>query len=639
MSPDPTAHRPGTRVLAWHHLALLAILALALGLRLVALERAPLWWDEGNNAYFAHASLSDLLRDSRITLDTDPPAHRLALKLWLGVWGYSAFHLRSLSALCGVLTVWLAYAWGRWRYDLRIGLGAAALLAVWPLAIYYSREGKGYPFATLFACLSVYLWQRYLDGAPRWRFWPWLAATASAALALGAHYYVALFMLAQGVGLALSLAVARAPRREALGRLSRWLSVNVAAAALVLPWAVLTYDTALRGAERLPAAPSPQNLLAYGRHLVAPLAAALAAPGWATALALISLAILAALALCRKSAEGEGHTSGVFFLALVTLPLILGFAAQQRVAFVRPRFFLYVLPPLALLVTAGWEALRQRSLALAVVLALALGVAWGASLPAAYHPHDQPQDDLRPLATALRTYARSGDVVIGSYIWQEGILRLLAPRAPVTYRLGWFDEATVGAEIEALLAAHPRLWLLSYNVDVQHPANPGGWWLEHHTARALLLAEPPHSLALYLPTPKLTEAREAAALFGDAIVLEAFSLPETVFSGEAMPLTLRWRVLQASAVTPVAFVHLVSDDGQPLCQSDGPPQNGLASLSVPSEALLDARALLVPAEARPGIYRLLVGLYNPQTGQRLTVTRDAEKGADHVVLGEVTILP
>lgn len=633
------AHPAGARGAWWRSVALAAILAIALGLRLVALERAPLWWDEGNNAYFAQASLPDLLRDSRATLDTDPPAHRLALKVWLGVWGYSALHLRSLSALCGVLIVWLAYVWGRWRYDGRVGLWAAALLALWPLAIYYSREGKGYPFATLFACLAVYLWQRYLDGAPRWRFWPWLAATLSAALALGTHYYVALFMAAQGLGLALALAVTRAPWRVALRRLGRWLSVNLAAVALVLPWILLTYETALRGAERLPAAPSPQSLLAYGRHLVAPLATALAAPGWATALALAALALLTGVALGRKGVDSDRRAADIFLLTLVILPLAFGFAAQQRVAFVRPRFFLYVLPPWALLAAAGLETLRRRSPALAAALALAVAVAWGASLPAAYHPHDQPQDDLRPLAAALRDHARPGDVVIGSYIWQEGILRLLAPRAPLTYRLGWFDEATVSAEMEALLTAHPRLWLLSYNAEVQHPANPGGWWLEHHAARALLLTAPPHSLALYLPAPRIEEANETVAVFGDAIALEAFALPTTVQTGNALPLTLRWRVLQAPAAAPVAFVHLVSVEGQLLCQHDGPPQNGLTSFAAPSEGLLDARALLLPAEAPAGLYRLLVGLYDPLSGQRLTVTQGASEGADHVVLGEVQVRP
>jgi mannosyltransferase len=616
----------------WAIVALAAILIVALGLRLVALERAPLWWDEGNNAYFAHASLAELLRASRATLDTDPPTHRLALKVWLALWGSSPFHLRSFSALCGALTVWLTYVWGRWRYNVRVGLWAAALLALWPLAIYYSREGKGYPFATLFAWLSAYLWQRYLDGAPRLRFWPWLGAALSAALALGAHYYVALFMAAQGVGLAAALAIERASWRDARRRLGRWLTVNLAAAALVIPWFALTHATALLGAERLPAAQAPGSLLAYGRHLVAPLVTALAGPGWAMVLALAALGLAAGAALWRS----RNRAAEALLLALVVAPLALGFGAQQRVAFVRPRFFLYILPPLALLAASGMAALRRGG----VALALALAVAWGVTLPAAYHPHDQPQEDMRPLAAALREYARPGDVVIGSYIWQEGILRLLAPQATVSYHLGWFDEATVGAQIEALFEAHPRLWLLSYNTALQHPANPGGWWLEHYAARALLLSDPPHSLALYLPAPATQiAAAEAFAVFGEAIALESFALPATAQAGDALPLTLRWRVIRSPAAAPAVFAHLVSAEGRFVSQSDGPPQNGLASFATPSpaEGILDARALLLPADVPPGEYRLLLGLYDPASGQRLTVTQGEKAGADHVLLGQVRV--
>jgi mannosyltransferase len=198
-------------------LALGVILAVAAALRLAALARAPLWWDEGNNVYFAHATLAELLHMSRATMDTDPPAHRLMLKLWLWLWGDGAWQLRSLSAVGGVLAVWLTYTWGRWLYDRRVGLVAAAASAIWPVFVYHSREGKPYSLVVLLAGLSVYLWQRYLDQAPRLRLAPWLGAVSCAALALGAHYYVALFMAAQGLGLLLMLAVGRGAWRVARG--------------------------------------------------------------------------------------------------------------------------------------------------------------------------------------------------------------------------------------------------------------------------------------------------------------------------------------------------------------------------------------------------------------------------------------
>ena len=293
MTTVSAARRPR----AWLAPALLAlILLLATALRLVALARAPLWWDEGNNAYFGHATLPELVAMSRATLDTDPPAHRLALKAWLWLLGDGALQLRALSALCGVLGVYLLYVWGRWLYGRPAGLAAAALAAVWPAFVHHSREGKPYSFVLLLAALSVYLWQRYLDGAPRivaprivaprilaprWRLLPWLGAVLAAALALGAHYYVGLWMAAQGLGLVAMLAAERClcredTRREAFRRVGRWLSVQLAAVALVAPWAALTLDTALAGAASLPEVGAPESLRAYVERLLAGLITATA---------------------------------------------------------------------------------------------------------------------------------------------------------------------------------------------------------------------------------------------------------------------------------------------------------------------------------------------------------------------------
>ena len=286
-------------------MALGVILVAAAVLRLVTLAQTPLWWDEGNNAYFAHASLGELLRMSRATMDTDPPVHRLVLKAWLWLWGDGSFQLRALSALCGVLGVWLTYAWGNWLYERKVGLAAAALAAIWPAFVYHSREGKPYALIVLLTGLAVYLWQRYLDQAPRLRLLPWLGAVLCAALALGAHYYVALFMAAQGLGLAVMLAVSRSSWREVWRRLWRWLSIQLAAVMLVAPWAALTYETALRGAANLPEVSAQASLAAYGRKVALGL---VAGPGVSEQLApavMVAGAVLVLLALFAAVTGGR----------------------------------------------------------------------------------------------------------------------------------------------------------------------------------------------------------------------------------------------------------------------------------------------------------------------------------------------
>jgi len=631
MTPIPSESAPVCRRFArWETLALAGILLIGAALRFIALDRNPLWWDEGNNAYFAQASLGDLLRLSRLTLDTNPPAHRLALKVWLSLWGEGVFSLRSLSAVCGILTIGLVFLWGRWRYGTAVGLVAAALAAIWPMALYHQREAKGYAWVTFFLALSVYLWQKYLDEAPRWRFWPWVGASVSAALALGAHYYAALFIAAQGVGLALLLALSRTPLREALKRWGRWASVQAVAVLAVSPWVVLTLKTSLHGAARLPDVASGSTL-ALAQEIAKTIAAGGATRGWVAWVAFGAMAATALFALWRSPARG----ANVFLLTLVLVPPLLGLVAQRYVAFVPARFFTYVIPPLAILLGEGLCRLGKVALLPALVIALA----WGTALPEAYRPQAAANEDLRPIAQALRQEARPGDGLLVTYIWEEGILRMLAPDLPIRYHLGWFEEKTVGRDLEGLLATHRRLWLLSYEVPLQHPSNTGGWWLEHHTARAFYLEHVPYSLALYV-SPLAQTHFSPTAIFEGGVALESFGMPESVEAGDILPVTLSWAITRAPAPAPTVFVHFVDEKGTLWCQQDGWPHNGLTPFAGHhvGERIFDPRALRIPAEAPEGTYRVLVGLYNPETGRRYRLIQGERAGEDALPLGTVRVV-
>lgn len=651
MTTVSAARRPR----AWLAPALLAvILLLAAALRLVALARAPLWWDEGNNAYFGHATLPELVAMSRATLDTDPPAHRLALKAWLWLLGDGALQLRALSALCGVLGVYLLYVWGRWLYGRPAGLAAATLAAVWPAFVHHSREGKPYSFVLLLAALSVYLWQRYLDGAPRivaprWRLLPWLGAVLAAALALGAHYYVGLWMAAQGLGLVAMLAAERClcredTRREALRRVGRWLSVQLAAVALVAPWAALTLDTALAGAASLPEVGAPESLRAYVERLLAGLITATAdAPDRRLALAAAGCALLL-LAVAAGVWAHRRQPATWLLLTLGLAPVALGFVARQWIAFSQPRFLLYVIAPLALLAGAGLVRLGRWALP----PALALAAVFALAMPGALEPTYASDGDLRPVAQALVDHAQPGDAVVVGYIWQEGILRMRAPDLPVTYHLGWFSQDDLEPALVALLNDHQRLWLLDYHPEQRDQQATAAWWLERNTARILAVQAPPYTLALYAdPQPgsqwraadAASPAEGSRARFEGGVALVRAQAPASAAPNDALLLTLDWAVTADDTPPWVIFVHLVDESGRLWAQSDGPPEAWLQSFAeaTPGEALQSERALLVPPDAPPGAYRLLLGLYDQAGGERARVVAGPEAGSDHLELGVVQV--
>lgn len=616
--------RPGAVALGLIGLCLLV----ALVLRVWALDGQTLSWDEGNNAFFARQSPAGILYYSRATLDTNPPAHRLALGLWLRLLGDSARNLRLLSSLLGVALLVPVYLWGCRLGGQRVGLLAAALTALSPMLVYYSREAKGYPFAALFGLLALYVWARYLDDGTRASPAAWAGYVLAEALACGAHYYAALLFVAHGVWLVVDVVADRTRRPKAGRRLGRWLAAQLAAAMLVAPWVALTLPTALRGA-RDASTWAPLPLPAYLADLGMALSAGAQGSRWAAAVAGVILGVGCVTALWREPWRRVGLPA-----VAVAVPVALGFVAQRRIAFFSPRFLLFVVSPLLLLAALGLRRWRRAG----VVLGAALVVAWLPGLWEITHPAIQPQEDLRPLAQTLRSYVLPGDGIIVGYIWQEGNLRQLAPRIPVRYYLGWFSQDGLDREMEKLVAAHRRLWLVTYRSPLQHPQNMAGWWLEQHAARARVTESGYGRVVLYV-SPEVTGCGPAVAQFEDGISLSCPRVDVDVAPGTALPILLCWEVEAAPAADYAVFVHLYDDAGVLRAQNDGAPVNGLRPFpQLPRrEQVADPRALWLPPDLPPGVYQLAVGVYDAMTGKRLKVIAGAEPGRDSVVVGTVRI--
>jgi hypothetical protein len=114
------------------------------------------------------------------------------------------------------------------------------------------------------------------------------------------------------------------------------------------------------------------------------------------------------------------------------------------------------------------------------------------------------------------------------------------------------------------------------------------------------------------------DARFSSADSSNAIILEGYYAE---IDPEAVRLTLRWSAAGYLDTDYTVFVHLVTpgSDGQPLAQADGPPMAGRwpTSLWLPGVALDDLHTIPLPPDLPPGDYHLLVGLYDPATGDRL----------------------
>lgn len=122
-----------------------------------------------------------------------------------------------------------------------------------------------------------------------------------------------------------------------------------------------------------------------------------------------------------------------------------------------------------------------------------------------------------------------------------------------------------------------------------------------------------------------------AAAFTDVAVLEGFTLETArIPAGEDFTLTLVWQAQVTPVASYVVFNHLLDANGRVIAQHDGVPVDGTRPTTswVAGEYLVDTHRLEFLHPDYRGPAHLEVGLYNPETGARVPLSR----GGDHIVL-------
>ena len=102
--------------------------------------------------------------------------------------------------------------------------------------------------------------------------------------------------------------------------------------------------------------------------------------------------------------------------------------------------------------------------------------------------------------------------------------------------------------------------------------------------------------------------------------LVGYDLPSSkVAPGQTLDLALHWQATETTGDRLTVFVHLVDAQGAIIGQSDGEPDRGEAPTSswLPGEYLVDPHRVAVRADAPDGPARLVIGLYDRATGQRV----------------------
>ena len=213
VSAQPPVQRSVPRIRQSVGVPLVALVLLAAAIRVPTLGLQSFGEFESYTVALVDLGLGEML-DTLPSFEGTPPLYYLVAWVWSRIAGDGEFALRSLSALFGIATVVVAYAAARTIASRRTALVAAAIVALSPIAVWYSQEARAYALVTLLVGGGLVFFLRELrgTGSSRTNLAAW---SLLAALALATHYFAVLFVAPMGLWL-LVRSARRAPVLVAL---------------------------------------------------------------------------------------------------------------------------------------------------------------------------------------------------------------------------------------------------------------------------------------------------------------------------------------------------------------------------------------------------------------------------------------
>jgi uncharacterized membrane protein len=122
------------------------------------------------------------------------------------------------------------------------------------------------------------------------------------------------------------------------------------------------------------------------------------------------------------------------------------------------------------------------------------------------------------------------------------------------------------------------------------------------------------------PEPPMQYAHEAN-FSGQIKLLGSTLSAEKIKPGDSVQLTLYWQSLANMETSYTVFTHLIDQDERIMGQQDNPPVSGLYPTTkwTPGEKVVDRYEITTGPEIPPGEYSIEIGLYEPDSGERLPV--------------------
>lgn len=614
--------------------AIVLVILLGFGLRLLRLDDAPLRGDEAFSAlYWAGLPLSQSLTEIA-TIEPHPVLTYALFRAWgLFVGIDQPFTLRLLPALLNLLGIAAIYRIGFALSGKRVlGILAALLWAVQPFQVWHSQDFRNYaPWAGLSA-LSMALALRFIRYQRKrdWLLYT-LLATATALL-----FYMEVFSL-----LVLSLYVLVVFRKH-WAFLARWfVTAGIAGGSAAASFLILQAPLFARGGyggtslifDASSLFRSFLPVLSFGEYYPPDFVAML----WP--------ALLILLIVCFGLVLQNDRKLALLLSLWMLVPLILLSLIATRMNVFLPRYVMFSAPAYSLTFLSGILCFinhkAQRRWVARIVVGVWLAVS-GLGLAQYYGTViDRKAPNWPALTAYLEANVESDALVIQTsidaafgYYYASTAADTALPASPQQPK----------EEIEQRLAEAAEQYRSFWIVGQTFPDWPNAGVVEawaqanlQQTRRNLISGLPVQEYRRW--AIDATELHpEPVAQLGDLVEIVGFRIwPPS--PDEVLTVWVYWRPLQASNSPLKAFVHLVGDvnpaSGTPLwTQDDHTPAPG-NTLQWEADRVYRDVFYLPLSGVMPGEYQVHAGLYDPASGERL-ITQDR---ADHAVLGPEFTLP
>lgn len=395
---------------------LAALTALALVLRLSSLSRS-LFTDETYSFALAQRSFGQMLK--LFGWEANGTVYSIVLWPLIRIFGSGVTLLRLPAVLAGTLSV-PALWWAARRYTTpAAALLAAALLAVNPMAVWYSQEARAYAFVVLAACLAFGALPRALErhGERRGERRMWVLYVAAMTLLAYSEIFAAPLALP-----AQALVAWRAGR----GGVRRWLWSLLALLVCCVPLAVAAVISRSRRDALYWLPKTDRSLVTYAVQEFSAGFSGITAVRWATLAAAAVLVAAAVWVIARsRSHAGAAPLAIALCWGLVPAAVLLVVSLVEPVFF--PRYAILSLPGLCLAVAIAVEQLwHSRPGAVTAVAAAVVLIVVGGLADVRQRSH--LQEDWPPIAAVLRAERAAAQP-------------LIVDNALVLPSLGYYDHA------------------------------------------------------------------------------------------------------------------------------------------------------------------------------------------------------